>query len=156
MCGSVKKGVTEAFKQHLTVIDLADETLKQQDRWPMAVAEACSHLHGDLTIPSSPAMKPTRFQQSFSSGVPPLSRDAFGRTDVFGRTDDFGGEDSGEDSSSSSECMKMRRFGGKPGGLKLSQRMRSLPVENHMSTQDLLSAGQRKSSSSDVRLDIAP
>ena len=149
MCGSVRKSVTEAFKQHLAVSGLADATLKQQDRWPMAVAESCSHLHGDLIIPSSPTMKLPRFQRSVSSGFASLSGDAFGGRDT------FGGEES-EDSDTSSEGMRMHRFGGKLGGLNKSHRLRSLPVENHMSTQDLLSAGQRKSSSSDIRLDIAP
>ena len=149
MCGSVKKSVTEAFQQHLTVIELANETLKQQDRWPAAIAESCSHLHGDLVIPSSPAMKPPRFQRSVSSGFAPLPSETYGEKDTFGR------EEPG-DSDSSSEGIKLHRFGRKLGGLNRSQRLRSLPVENHMSTQDLLSAGQRSSSSSDIRLDIAP
>lgn len=148
MCGSVKKSVTEAFKQHLAVSDLADGRLKQQDRWPMAIAESYSHLNGDLIIPSSPTMKPPRFQRSVSSGFASLS------CDMSGKKDTFGGEESC-DSDSSSEGVKMHRFGGKLGGLNTSQRLHSLPVENHMSTQDLLSAGQRKSSSSDIRLDIA-
>ena len=149
MCGSVRKSVTEAFKQHLAVSDLADGTLKQQGRWPAAIAESCSHLHGDLIIPSSPTMQPPRVQRSVSSGFASLSGDMSGRKDT------FGGEEPC-DSDSSSEGRKMHRFGGKLGGLDMLQRLRSLPVENHMSTQDLLSAGQRRSNSSDIRLDIAP
>ena len=72
----------------------------------------------------------------------------------FGGNAAFGGNES-RDSDGSLHWQKMHRFGGKPGD-RTARRLRSLPVENHMSTQDLLSVGQRKASSSDVRLDVAP
>ena len=143
MCGSVRKGVIEAFKQHMTVSKMTDETMKQQGKWPVTVPEACSTLHGDLTIPRSPSMKPPKLP----------SDNGLGRKDTAYR-----GEESG-DSDSSSEGIQMHSFGGRLGGslgLRGSQRLRSLPVENHMSTQDLLSAGERQRNSCDIRLDMSP
>lgn len=147
MCGSVKKSVTEAFKQHLTVKTLAEATLKQQNTWPAAVAESSSHLHKDLVVHNSPVMTPPTFKQSIASGLDTLPADHYGGKAV------FGGIESG-DSNSSFEGMKLQKFGGKLGDCN-TRRLRSLPVENHMSTQDFLSAGQREASSSNVRLDVA-
>ena len=147
MCQSVKKSVTEAYKQHMTVKGLADATLKQQNMWPAAIADSSSHLHEDLVIPSSPFMTPPAFEHSVSSGMGPLPADHSGGKAAVGMRELV-------DSDSSSEGMKMHRFGGKLHD-RNTRRLRSLPVENHMSTQDLLSAGQRKAGSSDVRLDVA-
>lgn len=130
MCTGVKKSVTEAYRQHLTVQDLAvDAMLNQQHGWPDEIAESCLHLQKDLFIPSSPTIGPPNLR-TVSSGSESQSDDNY-------------------------ERMKVRRYSVKLGDCQI-RKLHSLPVGNHMSTQDVLPDGQRQASSNSIASEVVP
>ena len=133
MCGSVKSSMTQAMKQHLAVKDLSQAALKQFSSQPFGtIASSGSEVDLDLATPLAVKVK-----RSISHNPSASS---------------FMAQESA-DSDNSIESTALHPFGRRLKGC-LAKRMYSLPVENHMSTRDLLSAEQHTANSSEVRLDV--
>lgn len=135
MCKSVNTGVTQALTQHLASKELSDFAAMQFGGQSMRAA-ASAEADTDAFKPVQGNMKVKR-SVSFDPSAPDLLARGSAESD-----DDI-------------EPSLTNRFG---GSLKdrHTRRVYSLPVENQMSTQDLLSAEQRRASSSEIRLTVRP
>ena len=139
MCTSVKKSVTEAFSQHENAQKLSLEAWSQTNKWPV-VHEAPTRIDDELT-------KSTGHSLDLQCALP---------SDVRSAALDLQAKDgSGSDSDSSGDHHIVRKYGPK---LSFAKRGRSLPVNNHMSTMNLLNAGEPQGNNGgergEVRLDI--
>ena len=139
MCTSVKNSVTEAFNQHENAQMLSQEASMQTNRWP-AVHEAPAHIDDELTKSTGQSLDLKRpLPSDIQMAIPEAVQ-----------------KDSG-DSDSSVDRLPTRRSGPM---LSLGKRVRSLPVDNHMSTRNLLSAEHHWESNAaelaELRLDIKP
>ena len=135
MCGSVKSSMSQAMRQHLAVKDLTQSAVNQFNGWALDPNDSYETI-GDVEIATPHAMRVKR-----STSDNPLTCKWVVRAPA--------------DSDSSTEASEMCTIGRRFKGCH-AKRMYSLPVENCMSTRDLLSTEEHTPSSSEVRLDVNP
>lgn len=136
MCASVKNGMTQAWKQHVAAMELAQTATRQLDGRPLSSTETLE-IDNVTHNPLPSSLRKVNRSISFEPPAPELLlRES-------------------ADSDDNIEATLTHKFAGNLNG-QHTRRMYSLPVENHMSTQDLLSAEQRRASSSEIRLNIRP
>ena len=138
MCGSVKKSVTDAYKQHLSVKHLAETAEKQVEEWP--TTDASVTLIGSVGITAG-GQAPQNRSMSLSSD----------RLESFARP--LPDSDSSSEGPPPVQTLAPRWHTRRGRGMRSS----SMPRHSHKSSQDLLSADLgRISSTAEIRLDVQP